>query len=65
MQGWPDNKGQLPWHIRTHWAFRDDTAVIDGVVTKSKHIVIPEALQQQKLKQLYTNHMGIEKKTKY
>ena len=38
-------------------------AVIDGVVIKGRHIVIPEALQQQALKQLHINHMGIKKQT--
>ena len=41
--------------------FRDDMAVINGVVIKGQHIVIPEALQQQALKQLHINHIGIEK----
>ena len=41
--------------------FRDDMAVTDGVVFKGQCIVIPEALQQQALKQLHINHMGIEK----
>ena len=37
IQEWPDNKKQLPQDIRTYWMFRDDMAVIDGVVTKGKH----------------------------
>ena len=36
-------------------------AVTDGVVIKGQNIVKPEALQQQALKQLQINHMGIEK----
>ena len=36
-------------------------AVIDGVVIKDKHIVILKVLQQQVLKQLHLNHMGIKK----
>ena len=51
IQGWPENKNQLPQDIRTYWTFRDDMVVIDGVV-KDKCVVIPEALQQQVLKQL-------------
>ena len=40
---------------------RDDMAVIDGVVIKGRYIVISETLQQEALKQLDINHMGIEK----
>ena len=53
IQGWPENINQLSQDIRTYWMFRDDMAVIDGVVIKGRCIVIPEALQQQALKQLY------------
>ena len=59
IQGWPENKNQLPQDMRTYWTFRDDMAVIDLVVVKSRCIVTPEALQQQVLKQLHINHMGI------
>ena len=59
-QGWPERKNQLPQDIRTYWTLRDDMAVIDGVVIKGRCIVIPHALQQQVLKQLHINHMGIK-----
>ena len=57
IQGWPDSKNKLPQDIRRCWMFRDDMAVIDGVVIKGKHIV---TLQQQAVKQLHINHMGIK-----
>ena len=61
IQRWPQNKNQLLQDIRTYWMFRDDMAVINGVVIKGRCIVIPKALQQQVLKQLHINHMGIKK----
>ena len=36
-------------------------AVIDMVILKGRHIVIPEALQRQAFEQLHINHMGINK----
>ena len=36
-------------------------AVIDGIVLKGRHIVIPTSLRQGVLDQLHTDHMGIEK----
>ena len=36
-------------------------AVIDGVIMKGRHIVIPEVLKSQALDQLHINYMGIEK----
>ena len=35
--------------------------VIDDVILKGRHIVMPNSLRQQVLNQLHTNHMGIEK----
>ena len=61
IQRWPESKNQLPQDIRTYWMFRDNMAVINGVVIKGRLIVIPEVLQQQVLKQLHINHMAIKK----
>ena len=44
IQGWPENKNQLPQDIRTYWMLRDDMTAIDGVVLKGRHIVILGAL---------------------
>ena len=41
--------------------YRGELAVIDGIILKGRHIVIPNSLKQQVLDQLHTNHMGIEK----
>ena len=63
ITGWPDTKDQLHQDIRPYWSFKDDLAVIDGVIMKGRCIIIPEALKQQALDQFHVNHMGIEKKT--
>ena len=36
IQVWPESKNQLPQDIRTYWTFRDDMAVIGGVVIKGQ-----------------------------
>ena len=37
-------------------------AVVDGIIMKSRHVIIPEILKKtQVLDQLHINHMGIEK----
>ena len=37
-------------------------SMIDGVMMKGRHIIIPKVLQQQALDQLHVNHMDIEVK---
>ena len=59
-QGLLESRDQMPWDIRTYWTFRDDMAAIDVVIIKGRHIVVPEALQEQVLQQQHINHMGIE-----
>ena len=36
--------------------------VIDGIIMKGRHNIIPEKLQKQALEQLHSNHMGTEKR---
>ena len=44
-----------------YWTFRDDMAVIDGVIMKGRSVIIPDILKTQALDHLHINHMGIEK----
>ena len=61
IAGWPSMKDELHGDLRPYWSYRDELAVIDGMVMKGRCILIPTSLQQQVLDQLHTNYMGIEK----
>ena len=61
---WLSTKDQLHIDIRPYWSYRDNLAVIDGVVMKGRHVIIPQELKQQVLDQLHLNHMCMEKKNK-
>ena len=61
ISGLPATKDQLHINIRPYWSYKDDLAVIDGIVMKGKHIIIPKVLKQQALDQPLVIHMGIEK----
>ena len=52
-RGWPESRNEVPQEIWSHWTFRDDMAVNDGIVLKGRQIVMPNALQKQVLNQLY------------
>ena len=58
---WPATKDQLNLDIRPYWSYKDDLAVIGGIVMKSRHIIILEVLKQQALDQLHVNYMAIKK----
>ena len=61
ITGWPDSRDELWAELQLYWSYRDELAVIDGIILKGKCIIIPNSLKEQVLKQLHTNHMGIEK----
>ena len=61
IAGWPDSKDEIMAELKPYWSYRDELVVIDGIILKGRHIIIPNSLRQQVLKQLHMNHMGIEK----
>ena len=61
IAGWPSKKDEMYNNLKLYWSYKDELAVIDGVVMKGRHIIIPTSLKQQVLDQLHTNYMGIEK----
>ena len=61
ITGWPSMKDELHADLKPYWLYRDELAVIDRIMLKGRHIVIPTRLRQQVLDQLHTNHMGLEK----
>ena len=44
--------------MRMYWTFQDDMAVINGIIVKGRHVIIPKILKTQALD---ANHLGIEK----
>ena len=61
ITGWPNSKEEVSKELKPYWSYRDKLAVINGMVLKGRHIIIPTSLKQQVLNQLHFNHMGIEK----
>ena len=61
ITGWPDSRDELPVDLQPYWSYRDELAVIDGIILKARCIIVPNSLREQVLNQLHTNHMGIEK----
>ena len=61
ITGWPSTKDQLNIDIRPYWSYRDNQAVLDGIVIKGRGIIVPQELMKQVLDQLHLNHMAIKK----
>ena len=45
ITGWLNTKDELHGDLRPYWSFRDDLAVLGGVVMKGRHVIIPAILK--------------------
>ena len=47
IQGWPKDIKQCPLPLPSFWNFRDELSIIDGIVVKGSHVVIPTKFQPE------------------
>ena len=62
IKGWSQSKNEVPHEVRSYWTFRDDMAMIDGIILNDRLNITPKELQKQVLDQFHSNHMGIKKR---
>jgi hypothetical protein len=58
--GWPKDVTEVPESVRPWWTFRDELAILDGVVYKGPRVVIPTSMHRDMLKRLHVSHQGLE-----
>ena len=46
ITGWPYSRDELCEELQPYWSYRDELAVIDGIILKGRHIIMPNNLQQ-------------------
>ena len=47
--------------LQDFWNYRDELSVLDGLVLKGTHIVVPESCRDEILDQLHEGHFGIDR----
>ena len=60
-EGFPENKADCLESLRGYFNFRAELSVIDGLILKGHHCVIPSSLWNKALEQLHHSHMAIVK----
>ena len=60
-QGFPTGIKEMPDCIKPYFTFRDELAVVNGLILKGDRILIPKTLHEQCLQHLHKSHMGITK----
>ena len=61
MKGFPLTKDECYDAIKPYFNYREELTVVDGLVLKGQHIVIPSKLRQSCLTRLLITHMGVNK----
>ena len=59
LGGWPEHKQDLSEDLQPYWCFRDELAVLDGLVMKGSRVVVPTSLRPETLSKLHDGHQGV------
>ena len=60
LNGWPDDRSQIPPQTTPYFSTRDELTVHDGVIFRGQRIVIPSSLRQDIKNKLHASHLGGE-----
>lgn len=60
LQGWPENKQDVPSQTTPYFAFRDELSVHDGLIFKGERIVVPKSMRSKMKERLHNSHLGSE-----
>ena len=47
ISGWPTTREEVEPRVERYWPIRYELAMIEGIVMKGRHIIIPCLLQKQ------------------
>ena len=61
IKGWPSIRSECSGNLQDFWNYRDELSVLDGLVLKGSHIVIPESCRDEILNQLHEGHFGMDR----
>ena len=61
QDGFPANRSDCAESVKTYFGFREELAIVNGLIFKGHWVVIPNQLRDETLKLLHSSHMGIVK----
>ena len=60
IKGWPKQRSECPKNLIEYWSYRDELSILDGLILKGTHIVIPNQCRDELLDQLHEGHFRID-----
>ena len=61
IKGWPHIRSECAKSLHDYWNYMDELSVLDGLVLKGTHIIIPESCRDEILNQLHEGHFGSDR----
>ena len=61
QDGFPANRSDCAESVQAYFGFREELAIVNGLIVKGHQVVIPSQLLDEALKLLHSSHMGIVK----
>ena len=59
LQGWPEERKDLPEQAKPYFSIRDELTVQDGLIFRGQRVVIPQSLRQDMKQRIHSSHLGI------
>lgn len=61
FSGWPERIQETTALTKPYWNYRDEISLEEGILLKSRRIIIPSSMKKEILQKLHEPHLGIEK----
>ena len=60
LNGWPENRDNLPEQLTPYFSYRDELVVQDGLVFKGHRVIIPQKLRGDMKLKVHASHLGVD-----
>ena len=61
INGWPDNKSNVPSELRPYYSLRSEITVANGLLFKNDRIIVPTSMRKEMKEHIHEGHLGQEK----
>ena len=60
LSGWPSERKEVPEQIRVYWDLRDEITLYDGILYKSRQVIVLTSLRPEMLRKIHKVHQGAD-----
>ena len=60
LNGWPNNKSEVPTILMPYFSYRDEITAHDGLLLRGDRVIVPLSMRAEMKEKLHSSHVGIE-----